>query len=498
MKGLETGSDHIMAAQRTWIPQLAVTLALLTWVTSTVTSNTTLPMLHDCADFQTSGIFNDNTLQGQFLLFTPKNPTCAELIQVNETLSIENSAFNATLDTKILIHGFRALGTKPSWVGDMVKSLLAAEAVNVVVVDWVCGATAKYNQAVENVPRLSREVEALIRRFLDLGSTEESFHLIGVSLGAHVAGYVGHYFGGRIGRITGLDPAGYKFTYADPEERLDPGDAIFVEAVHTDTDNFGIRIPVGHVDYFINGGRDQPGCPSIRRPYQYLICDHMRSVAMFISAVRGSCSYLGFPCSSYQMFKEGLCMECQTNARSSCPHIGVKYLPVTSDVVSSTVHTRTENSTRASDAQRDHNAPDYNPVLVYMLTTAAEPYCAHHILLKFSLSSKHENDITMEIQLISADTGTSKAKITVPKQELNGRALVAHGTPLCRADMVIVRASSSWLSLRRRKEFSGTLCLAELPVSNRQEMMCLPHLLTLSGSVPQIHNLAEIRSRRCQ
>ncbi|XP_056410482.1 phospholipase A1 member A isoform X2 [Hyla sarda] len=442
MKGLETGSDHIMAAQRTWIPQLAVTLALLTWVTSTVTSNTTLPMLHDCADFQTSGIFNDNTLQGQFLLFTPKNPTCAELIQVNETLSIENSAFNATLDTKILIHGFRALGTKPSWVGDMVKSLLAAEAVNVVVVDWVCGATAKYNQAVENVPRLSREVEALIRRFLDLGSTEESFHLIGVSLGAHVAGYVGHYFGGRIGRITGLDPAGYKFTYADPEERLDPGDAIFVEAVHTDTDNFGIRIPVGHVDYFINGGRDQPGCPSIRRR--------------------------------------------------------VKYLPVTSDVVSSTVHTRTENSTRASDAQRDHNAPDYNPVLVYMLTTAAEPYCAHHILLKFSLSSKHENDITMEIQLISADTGTSKAKITVPKQELNGRALVAHGTPLCRADMVIVRASSSWLSLRRRKEFSGTLCLAELPVSNRQEMMCLPHLLTLSGSVPQIHNLAEIRSRRCQ
>lgn len=479
---------------------MRITTALLTCLIGTVISHITATVHHGCANFQTSGIFRDNNLQAQFLLFTPRNPRCAELLQVNETFSIENSTFSANLDTKVIIHGFRALGTKPSWIDNMVESLLAAGAVNVVAVDWVCGATAKYNQAVENVPRLSVAVVALINRFLELGSTEESFHLIGVSLGAHVAGYVGQHFGGRIGRITGLDPAGYKFTHAGPEERLDPSDAMFVEAVHTDTDNFGIRIPVGHVDYFINGGRDQPGCPSLRNPYEYLICDHMRSVTMFVNAVRGICSYSGFPCLSFQMFRDGHCTDCQTSSMSSCPHIGMKNLPGTADVVHSNDTPAVENVTSSGSNETEYSFPgDYKvQVLVFMLTTTAKPYCAHHILLEFILKDPKENAITLEVQLTSADTGTSKAKVTVPKHSLEGRALAAHGAPLCRVDMLVLRISSSWLSLRRTKEFSGKLCLAELPMSSRQQMICLPEELTFSGGGHQTHNLAARRSRLCQ
>ncbi|KAM4699216.1 phospholipase A1 member A [Discoglossus pictus] len=417
------------------------------------------PPIEHCPDFRTAGIFKGSSLHVQFLLYTPHNPTCGQVIHGNGTHNVEISNFNASLGTKIVIHGFRALGTKPSWITNLVSSLIGAAEVNVVAVDWVYGSTAQYHHAVDNVPKISLEVATLISSLLYVGATEESMHLIGVSLGAHVAGLVGQFFGGRLGRITGLDPAGYKFTRASPEERLDPGDAIFVEAIHTDTDNFGIRIPVGHVDFFINGGRDQPGCPSVRHLYSYMICDHMRSVNMYINAVQGICTFTGYPCSSYEDFRNGQCLDCTDSQFSSCPHIGLKNVTV--------------NSGKGFQPKE---------IQLFLMTTHTEPFCGHHILLEFTLTESRNSSTTIDIQLKS-DQSTSKAKINIPRSSQQGKVVTVLEVPLCQFHTVILRLPSSISSLWKRKpEISGKLCVVELPMRDRSEMVCLSQTLTLSGS----------------
>ena len=73
----------------------------------------------------------------------------------------------------------------------------------------------------------------LIDFLVSEGSQYINFHVLGASLGAHVAGYVGHYTKGQIGRITGLDPSGPLFHSVPLRDRLDPSDAHFVDIIHT-------------------------------------------------------------------------------------------------------------------------------------------------------------------------------------------------------------------------------------------------------------------------
>jgi len=97
----------------------------------------------------------------------------------------------------------RALGTKPSWIDKFIGTLLRAANANVIAVDWVYGSTGVYFSAVENVVKLGLEISRFLRKLLVLGVPESSIHIIGVSLGAHVGGMVGHFYKGQLGRITG-------------------------------------------------------------------------------------------------------------------------------------------------------------------------------------------------------------------------------------------------------------------------------------------------------
>lgn len=48
---------------------------------------------------------------------------------------------------------------------------------------------------------------------------------------------------------------------SDGGERLSETDADYVDVIHTDAGVFGIPDPIGHADFYPNGGRAlQPGC----------------------------------------------------------------------------------------------------------------------------------------------------------------------------------------------------------------------------------------------
>lgn len=81
------------------------------------------------------------------------------------------------------------------------------EDANVIFVDWEKGAAGPaYALAAANTQLIGRQLAILIMDMVALNSDPDRIHLIGFSLGAHVAGYAGKALRRNhieLGRITG-------------------------------------------------------------------------------------------------------------------------------------------------------------------------------------------------------------------------------------------------------------------------------------------------------
>ncbi|KAM9332991.1 lipase member H-like isoform 1-T3 [Pholidichthys leucotaenia] len=278
-----------------------------------------------CAEFTDLNFghaFLGTKLDVRLLLYTRDNPTCGTLM--SHTNLSASPQFNVSKPATFVIHGYRPNGSPPAWVYKFKDLLLAKEDTNVIMVDWNRGATnVNYLESVKNTRKAGGNLTAFIQMTKDHGASLSSIHLIGVSLGAHISGFVGANLGGAIGRITALDPAGPQFKGNPPEDRLDPTDAQFIDVLHTDMDALGFREPLGHIDFYANGGADQPGCPlTIFSGTSYFKCDHQRSVYLFLESVNQTCASKAFPCSSYKEFLDGNCLNCNQFGAAGCPLFG--------------------------------------------------------------------------------------------------------------------------------------------------------------------------------
>nr|XP_031532188.1 endothelial lipase [Vicugna pacos] len=97
-------------------------------------------------------------------------------------------------------------GMFESWLHKLMSALQTREkGANIVVVDWLPLAHQLYRDVVNN----TREVGHSIAKMLNWLQGQDDFslrnvHLIGYSLGAHVAGYAGNFVKGTVGRITAI------------------------------------------------------------------------------------------------------------------------------------------------------------------------------------------------------------------------------------------------------------------------------------------------------
>ncbi|XP_046146056.1 phospholipase A1 isoform X1 [Osmia bicornis bicornis] len=281
-----------------------------------------------------------NALNVQFLLSSRKQPNPVEVI-IGKQFGLEWTDFQIVRKTVIIVHGFLSHGQEP-WISSMAKSFLQWGDVNVVVVDWSSGSnTWNYYKAAVNTEVVGYQISRFLEHIENATSTESNWgplHLVGHSLGAHICGFAAKELKKRqskwkIERITGLDPAQPCFKNADSTVKLHKSDAPFVDIIHTNgrlLSEIGLGLPQpigwlyfsviltflfnyykskfssGHVDFYPNGGRRQPGCGNMNSSYfEYLpipiadikssICSHGRSyiylTESLMSDVKKNCTF---------------------------------------------------------------------------------------------------------------------------------------------------------------------------------------------------------------
>ncbi|CAD1478768.1 unnamed protein product, partial [Heterotrigona itama] len=192
-------------------------------------------------------------------------------------------------DSILYIHGFME-NTEAENVRVIIRAYLDKGDVNVILLDW--GDIAyhiNYVYVASQVAAIGKVVAESLNQLIELIDLD-TLHVIGHSLGAHIAGNVGRF--ANISRITGLDPA---FPLFYPSAcHIRSTDAEVVVILHTDGGFYGAAINTGTVDFYANKGISvQPGCPII---FGAELCSHQRSVAIYAESLNNPKAFPAHKC----------------------------------------------------------------------------------------------------------------------------------------------------------------------------------------------------------
>jgi len=164
--------------------------------------------------------------------------------------------------------------------------------------------TPSYNQAASNTQTVSSIIAAISQSIQNTNTFKANkdklyLYCIGHSLGAQICGQAGR--ASKIfDRITGLDPAGPGFENCWFDKHVVESDAKCVDHIHTDgtgdghinpfLPHYGTMERWGHIDFYPNGGHNQPGCSWLTNGFA---CSHVRAYNLFTYTVSHNCTSVG-------------------------------------------------------------------------------------------------------------------------------------------------------------------------------------------------------------
>lgn len=243
--------------------------------------------------------------------------------------------FNPTWPIVYVQHGFSEGAYGSTWISTFRDAFFKkySGGLNLIMVDARSHfGTLNYPWAAFNTQDLGYTLARLQIRLEDKAgkSLAENTQCVGHSLGAQTCARFGRTYdafkGRKIGRITLLDAAKPMF-----EKQHDLGafcarktDGAFVEAVHTNagineyslwtstvlSTYIGVGEPMGHVDYYMNGGQQQPRCKHhihghgidhwVVIDFETLNfgCDHERSWKYYATSIKNGPMY-GQKCDNF-------------------------------------------------------------------------------------------------------------------------------------------------------------------------------------------------------
>ncbi|KAL4706568.1 hypothetical protein ACJJTC_015766 [Scirpophaga incertulas] len=317
----------------------------------------------------------------RFILYTKKNPTDGQLLNVNLNKTIIKSNFNPVRLTKMIIHGF--IDTPLSnWVSEMKDELVKAGDFNVIVVDL-----GRWKPAAVHASHSEHKARGAGSGALYQHTTERTR---AESFGCTHNWTLLRCTYCRLRWRENTRPWKNNRAWIQPnpiskecQRTIFLLDFVFMAG-------YGMSQPVGHLDFYPNNGKEQPGCDLTEGPLVPLTlvkqgleeasrvlvaCNHVRAIKLFTESINGKCPYIGHQCPSYQHFLSGKCFHCG----HGCAVMG--FHADSSPGLIANKDNETENEVYPSE-ERDTIGAKY-----YLSTGKEQPFCHRHYKVSIQLAN---------------------------------------------------------------------------------------------------------------